>query len=367
MIYFLFIITLTLSLVSVSVALYNLITKPVLLYLPRSGISTKPLVSVLIPARNEAEVIKRILYSITQQTYRNIEIIVLDDHSEDRTFAVATSVANTEPRMRILRGKDLPDGWTGKNWACFQLAKEAQGDMMLFIDADVELAPEAISSAVVHMELNRVDMLSVFPTQIMNSFGERLVVPLMNWILISFLPLRLVYESPNPKFAAANGQFILIRCDAYFHIGGHEAIREKIVEDMEIARALKRSGMRIITLLGGDLVACRMYAGAEEAVGGFTKNFYPGFNTSGAVFIPLLIVLCSVFLAPFIAIIEYGIFIYPVIAVLLNRILVSIASNQSPLYNIILHPFHMIIMVIIGIRSVEAYTKGKIVWKGRRL
>ncbi len=367
MIYIFLIFTLLISLIAASVSLYNLVTRPVLQYIPRTGTTHKPLVSVLIPARNEAKSIERLLYTITQQTYRKIEIIVLDDHSEDRTAAIATSVAHVEPRMRVIIGKQLPEGWTGKNWACHQLAQEAAGDILLFIDADVQLSPEAISSAVTCLEENRLAMLSIFPTQIMQSFGERLVVPLMNWLLLSSLPLRLVYSSSHPKFVAANGQFILIRNDIYTEIGGHEVVSDKIVEDMEIARILKRSKKRIMTLLGGELLSCRMYSGAEEAANGFTKNFYPGFNTSKRVFIATLLALLAVFLGPFIAIFENELFMYPVLVILLNRLFISIVSKQSPLYNILLHPLHMLIMIIIGIRSVEAYSKGQITWKGRRL
>lgn len=360
-------ITILISCIAASVALYNLVTNPVLQYRPRPASKIKPLVSILIPARNEAKSIERLLYTIMQQTYRKIEIVVLDDHSEDRTWAIAASVAHVEPRLRVVKGKKLPEGWTGKNWACHQLAREAAGEILLFIDADVQLAPEAVSSAVFSMEENRLSMLSVFPTQIMQSFGERLIVPLMNWLLLSFLPLRMVYSSSNPKFVAANGQFILIRNDIYSDIGGHEAVSDRIVEDMEIARILKRSGKRIMTLLGGELVSCRMYSGIQDAVNGFTKNFYPGFNTAQHIFLAMLILLLAVFLLPFVAVIESGLFIYPILAIVANRIFVSIISKQSILYNILLHPLHMLMMVIIGVRSVEAYTKGRIIWKGRRI
>ncbi len=347
------------------VALYNLITNPVLKYRTRSDI--RPLVSVLIPARNEEKILERMLYTVAQQTYRNIEIIVLDDQSEDRTRKIAESVAHIEPRLRVLTGKKLPDGWTGKNWACHQLSQEARGELLLFVDADVKLAPEAISCAVAAMNEKQASMLSIFPTQIMQSFGERLVVPLMNWLLLSFLPLRMVAGSSHPKFVAANGQFILIKRVSYKTIGGHKAVRDNVVEDMEIARSLKRAGDRIMTLLGGELISCRMYTGLENAVNGFTKNFYAGFNTSKTLFTPMLLLLLIVFLGPFVAVIENGLFVYPIILILLNRTFISIVSKQSLFYNTLLHPVQMLLMTIIGFRSIEAYSKGQIVWKGRRL
>lgn len=360
-------ITILFAFTAAAVALYNLVTRPVLEFRRRTSMHSKPLVSVLIPARNEAHNIERVLYTVTQQTYRNIEIIVLDDHSEDRTREIANSIAHVEPRLRVTGGKQLPGGWTGKNWACHQLSREAKGEILLFIDADVQLAPEAISSAVVQMSGHRLSMLSVFPTQIMQSFGERLVVPLMNWLLLSFLPLRLVADSPNPKFVAANGQFILMQRDIYHSIGGHDAVKDKVVEDMEIARTLKRNGNRIMTLLGGDLVSCKMYNGAKDAATGFTKNFYAGFDIPKSLFMLMLFGLLIVYLGPFIALIENVLFVYPILFIVLNRLFISIASQQSPLYNIILHPVHMLIMTIIGIRSVETFAQGQILWKGRRI
>jgi len=367
MLIILFIITITISLITAAVSGYNLFSRPVLRYLPRNNSSWKPLVSVLIPARNEAENIGRALYTITQQTYRNIEIIVLDDHSDDRTAEIVRKVANIEPRLRLIKGKPLPDGWTGKNWACHQLAREANGEQLLFVDADVQLAPEAISSGLARIEQNKLDMLSVFPTQIMQSLSERLVVPMMNWILLSFLPLRFVSDSPNPKFVAANGQFILLSREIYSVIGGHDAVKGKIVEDMELARKIKNNGNKIMTLLGGELISCRMYDNLVDAANGFTKNFYAGFNIPQWLFILFIAVLAVVYLVPFIAVLENGLFIYPITLIILNRLFISIISQQAPLYNIILHPFQILLMLIIGIRSVETYSKGQIVWKGRRI
>ena len=140
----------------------------------------------------------------------------------------------------------------GKNWACHQLSQKAKGKYLLFIDADVELAPNAISSTAKIMAETKTKMLSVFPTQRIKSFGEWLIVPLMNWLLLAFLPLRQVYASRNNSFIAANGQFILWDRETYFSIGGHQQVANAVVEDMELARKAKQKN-KIITLLGGNL------------------------------------------------------------------------------------------------------------------
>jgi len=360
-------ITICFTSIAAIISIYNLLTRPVLEYVPHTNNLGKPILSVLIPARNEQNSIGRTLQTITQQTYRNIEIIVLDDHSDDRTGQIVNSIANTEPRLRLIQGKPLPSGWIGKNWACHQLAKEANGEILLFIDADVQLAPEAIASALRHLENNNADALSVFPTQILQSLGERLIVPLMNWLLLSFLPLHLVFRSSNPKFIAANGQFMLIRENLYSGIGGHAAVKDKIVEDMEIARLIKNSGKKIITLLGGELISCHMYTGLNDSMNGFTKNFYAGFNIHRYSFIALVSILFIVFLGPLILVLEELLYIYPILIIFINRLSVSLISRQSPTYNILLHPIQMLLMMIIGIRSVEAYTTNKIQWKGRQV
>lgn len=364
---FFYIAFLLFTLTAASVATYNFITNPVLRRRSPLGQPAKQFVSVLIPARNESENIERILNSVIQQTHRELEIIVLDDNSEDDTYKIASSLATRDSRLRTISGSVLPKGWTGKNWACYQLATAANGDLFLFIDADVQLAPEAVSSAVTLMHERNLAMLSIFPTQIMNSLGERLVVPLMNWLLLSFLPLRFVADSTNPKFVAANGQFICIRRDVYEEVGGHQAVKDKIVEDMELARRLKRSNHKIMTLLGGELLSCRMYRNVTDAMNGFTKNFYPGFAMPKLFFVSMVLMLGFAFVGPWVAAMKETVYLIPVGIVIFNRFLISLVSRQSVLYNVVLHPLQMIFLVIIGLKSVKAASKGEITWKGRRV
>jgi glycosyltransferase involved in cell wall biosynthesis len=330
-------------------------------------VAEPPLVSVLIPARNEEKNIGPCIHAVLAQTHRRIEVLVLNDHSEDATAAIVESITLLDNRVRLIRGKDLPEGWGGKNWACHQLSEEAKGNVLLFIDADVRLAPEAVSSAVRYLRGYDLAMLSVFPTQKIKSFGEWLVVPLMNWLLLSFLPLRKVYTSDNRSFVAANGQFICFGKEAYRYFGGHAAVKDTVVEDMEIARLVKRSGRRIMTLLGGDLVSCRMYAGFRDAIGGFSKNFYPGFNMSAPVFLSMITVLFIAFTVPYLLLYLHGYFLYLIILVSSGRLFVALASRQNPLLNIVFHPIQMIFMYVIGLRSVFALRKGKLTWKGRRI
>jgi chlorobactene glucosyltransferase len=181
------------------------------------------LVSVLIPARNEEKNIEKCIKGVLSQDYQNKEIIVLDDCSTDKTYQIA--FAFSDKNIKVITGAPLPQNWLGKNWACNQLAQEANGEYLLFIDADVELKPEVISSAVFELEKSNAALISIFPTQIIKSFGEHFIVPLMNWLLLTFLPLKLVYASSSKSFVAANGQFMLWRKSDYFKLGKHQVVK----------------------------------------------------------------------------------------------------------------------------------------------
>jgi chlorobactene glucosyltransferase len=331
------------------------------------SLKQNPLISILIPARNEEDTIAGLLHSILKQSYANYELFVLDDQSEDNTVGVVEELGLKNPKLTLLRGKSLPGGWLGKNWACFQLAQHARGEMLLFLDADVRLSVNALEAALYHMQKNRVAMLSCFPTQKMDSIGEWIVVPVMNWLVLSCLPLRTVTRYSYKSLTAANGQFIICDRKAYNDIGGHRAVFDKVVEDMEIARLFKKGKYRIMTVLGSEAIKCSMYKGFVESIKGFSKNFYLGFNVSPPIFFGILSLLMLVFFGPFILIALDRNFIYCILLIILGRLLVSLLSKQNPLFNIVLHPLQLIAMFLVGVNSLYWNLKGKTVWKGRTI
>ena len=243
---------------------------------PRTG--QQPLVSVLIPARNEAEVITRTVYSLLTQTYPNFEIIVLDDNSADGTADIVRRVADQNSRLRVVSGASLPKDWSGKNWACHQLSQLAQGEILVFTDADVTWAPQALSSLVVEMEQTQADLLTIWPTQQTHSWAERLTVPLMALVVIGYLPLPLVHFTPWSTFAAANGQCMAFRRQAYQAIQGHRAVRGEVLEDVTLSRHVKRHGLRLRMVDGAELVNCRMYQDWSAVRDGFAKNILAGYG-----------------------------------------------------------------------------------------
>lgn len=321
-------------------------------------------ISILIPARNEEKNIAALLESILKQSFTNYEVIVLDDFSLDKTYSIVNEYSQKDRRIKIIKGSELPNDWLGKNWACYQLAQQAEGKYLLFIDADVTLAENSILNAVMELKSKNASMLSVFPAQKINGFGEWLVVPLMNWLLLNFLPVKFVYKTKSKKFSAANGQFILIEKNVYNKIGKHEVVKDKVVEDMEIARRLKSQGFKIITLLGGNSVYCKMYNSFSEAFIGFSKNFYRGFNLPKPTFIILIIFFFILFLLPFYLLIYNILFTVIVMMIFIERIFISITSKQNWFVNAVLHPLQMIAMLAVGINSV---TSPKIKWKGRHI
>jgi glycosyltransferase involved in cell wall biosynthesis len=352
-------------LISTIVVVYNYFTAPILKDNP-FAISQSDLVSVLIPSRNEEKNIGLCLNFILAQDYKNLEVLVLDDQSTDRTNEIVKSFSEKHKNIFCFDGEPLPQIWTGKNWACHQLSQKAKGKYLLFIDADVELAENAINSALKIMSDTKSKMLSVFPTQKINSFSEWLIVPLMNWLLLSFLPLKQVYKSNSNSFIAANGQFILWDRETYFYVGGHKQVANAVVEDMELARKTKLNN-KIITLLGGEVVYCRMYNSFFGAFRGFSKNFYPGFNLNPGFFIGFVLLLFLVFGVSSLFALLYSNYLIIIMLIVISRILISQISNQNVFLNVLLHPIQMIFMVIIGINSIFSTKFGFAAWKGRKL
>ncbi len=246
--------------------LANAVTFPRL----RSAASTPlPTVSLLVPARDEAGNLPRTLSTWLGQPVA--EILLLDDGSSDGTAELARHLAGPDDRLRVISGAELPEGWLGKAWACHQLGKAASGDLLVFCDADVELRPGAVESIVAAARQQNSDMFSVFPRQLTHSVGERLIVPLIDDVLLAFLPHRLL-SMPVPAAATANGQLIAFTREAYDTIGGHAAVRTSVVEDVRLAYTARKAGLRLGLALGAGLVLSRMYDGYRETIRGFGKS-----------------------------------------------------------------------------------------------
>jgi chlorobactene glucosyltransferase len=235
--------------------------------------SNAPLISVCVPARNEERNIRACMEAVLRQTYPNFEVIVLDDRSTDSTLEILHSIQND--KLKIINGSDLPSGWAGKPHALYQAAKYARGDWLCFIDADTFLAPETLASCYAQAIETNADLFTMMTFQITVTFWERAVLPLvMTALSVGFSPRKV--NDPKRKDAIANGQFIFIKRSVYDAIGGHESVKDQIVEDKAISEKVKWGGYRLIVADGMQVARTRMYTSLAEMWEGWTKNIYLG-------------------------------------------------------------------------------------------
>ncbi len=243
----------------------------------KNGLTSFPRVSVLIPARNEEATIGRCVESLLNQNYPNYEVLVLDDGSQDRTGEMVERLKSS--RLRLITGQPVPAGWTGKNWACHQLAQYATGELLLFTDADTVFGPDALSRTVARLQQHQLSLLTgIIHNQVL-TLGEQLTVPFIIWSIITILPLLIAYRwKRSQAFSAANGKFLLFTRSGYDVIGGHQAVKGEAAEDLALVRRVKRFGLNWVFLDLSPLISTRMYQGWQDAWHGFTKNFFPLFD-----------------------------------------------------------------------------------------
>lgn len=360
MIYFFYVVFFFLIL-RFTVTLFNFISNPKLTHSPKKF---DDLVSILIPARNEEENILNLLKSIQKQDYQNYEVIILDDHSEDRTFPIVDEFCKIQPKFKILKSKALPKGWLGKNFACHQLSQQAKGNWLLFLDADEEVKEGLINSALYRMYIGKLSLLSVFTNQITTTVGEKSVVPLMHFLLLNLLPLRLVKLSKLPSLAAASGQFMLFDAKQYQQFQWHQAVKDKVVEDIEIMKKVKSQALRGEALLANGFIFCRMYKNYNECLNGFSKNILAGFNNSipALIIYILIVVLGPVFILAFG---NFQLFYFALTLVIFSRMMISYLSGQNVLMNIIYHPVQMLNLFILAALSIKQSLSKTVSWKGR--
>ena len=262
--------------------------------------SNPPLISVCIPARNEERNIRPCVEGILAQDYPNIEVIVLDDRSTDSTPQLLADIASHDSRLHPISGSDLPAGWAGKPHALHQASASARSEWLCFVDADTFLEPEALSSCYIKALETNADMFTIMTFQILGSFWEKAVLPLvMTALSVGFSPRKV--NDPKKKDAIANGQFIMVKRSVYNAIGGHESVKNSIVEDKAISEQVKWNGHRLVVADGMKVAKTRMYTSLPEMWEGWTKNIYLGLSDQPSlmalgVFGALLTVLASLFL-----------------------------------------------------------------------
>ena len=351
------------------ITLVNVLTGP---HLSRAPLYSKPFkdkISILVPARDEEKNISACIESLLRLDPQPDEILILDDQSTDQTSSIVRQYADKHSKIRLVAGKNLPEGWLGKNWACHQLSEESTGELLIFTDADNTHHLRVIEKTIGWMKAHDLDLLSAFPQQYLRSWPEKMVIPVVDMFVYSMLPLWLTRYSSYPSLSAANGQWMAFRRNAYKQMGGHKSVASEVVEDVALARRAKRLGLKILTVSGTHAVYGRMYNNGEEVRNGFSKNLFglTGFKTG--IFFLIFSVLILTMLFPFIVIFfsQPG---YVRLAVSLNlliRFFLTTGYGHPPFTSIILHPVTIIYTARIALHSWRSYHKGTIVWKGRQI
>lgn len=240
-----------------------------------------PLVSVIVPARNERRNIERCARSILSSKYPHFELIVVDDHSTDGTGEIAGAIASADARLRVIEAATLPEGWFGKQWACTNGARVARGELLLFTDADTWHSEDLLPRAVNMLVARDADLLTLGGHQEMHSFWERVIQPQMFGMLaLRYGGTEEVSNARTPEAAIANGQFILVRRATYEAMGGHERVRDRVAEDLSMAQEWVRAGRRIVMALAIRQFSTHMYASLGELVSGWRKNIFAGGRTA---------------------------------------------------------------------------------------
>ena len=312
-------------------------------------------VDVLIPMRDEEDNVEGSLKSaLNSELLEASNVYVLDDGSTDQTGELIS-----EFKVKKLTGTELPAGWLGKVWACHNLSHAGTGKYLVFLDADVRLHPYAIASAITRMNKFGWDFISPYPRQIAGSFLEKLIQPLLQWSWLASVPLRLTEKFPNRSMTIANGQFFVVKRNAYEECGGHAAIPGEVLDDLELARLLVSKGFKGGVADGSAVASCRMYKSNSQLIDGYTKSLWKAFGgRTGTAVAILLLFFTGV--SPYLGIGAPASFIF------LSRVLAAIKTRSNPVYAF-LHPISILILLYLITLSSARKSRGTLIWRGRTI
>ena len=323
-------------------------------------------VAVLLPVRDEAGRVEACLRSLLAQTgVRNLQILVLDDGSTDSTLDVVRHVVAADPRVQVLRGAPLPTGWRGKAHACQQLADACDAAVLVFVDADVVLTPDAVASTVALLRFTGLDLVSPYPRQIAVTVAERLVQPLLQWSFLTTLPLRAAERSLRPSLSAANGQFLAVDAAAYRRAGGHAAVRAEVLEDIALLRAVKRAGGRGGVADGSRLATCRMYDGWPALREGYAKSLWSAFGSPAGALATCGLVALAYLVPPLAALRGSRVGLVGFVAGVTGRVVVGRRVRARVVPDALAHPVSIALFCWLTAQSWWRRRANRLTWKGR--
>lgn len=339
--------------------------------LPKNpAVSGKPLLSVIVPMRNEERNVKSLVSSLKKSTYPNVEFLILNDQSTDRTQELLEKEISGDNRFTLLQGVELPAGWIGKVHACHQLQKAASGEYLLFVDADINFYPQAFEQSLALLQQTGSKALSGFPAFEVAPFLSKLLVPMQHFVVFFHLPLPLANYASFPAATAAHGAWMLFDRKTYDGIGGHQSVQSSLVEDVHISREIKKAGHRMLLANITKSVSSKMYETNNEVWEGFLKNSYTGIGRSPvlAVFLTSFYMLFYI-LPGFLAIIGLltfePLFLLPYLLISLQQLYIMIRTCQNPLLAFLM-PLQAAAMIAVLLHAMQkSRSKQSYSWKGR--
>ncbi len=331
--------------------------------------SEEPFVSILVPVRNEAHQIKRCLKSLLNQKYSNFEIIALDDNSDDSSYEIMLKLSEKHKNLKLLKGEPLPDGWTGKNFACYQLSKHAKGEWLLFTDADTIHHPNSLMEIISLTLKEKLDFVSVIPYIITKNWADILFMPLISFSYLAFIPLKLINKVKDSRLSLAIGPYMLLKKDIYEKSGGHYAIKDEIVDDLKLVRLIKANNGKIELIDGSKRIFIRFYKTVKELWDGFSKNAFGAFEYSLKNAFIFLGINSITMYYPYLALWKeqsfFSFAFFQVLILTATRLIIAHRFRLSKI-SAILHPIGMLLGILICLNSIKSiiFKKG-VEWKTR--
>lgn len=325
-------------------------------------------VEVLIPARNESEHIKVCVTSaLNQLGVSNLRVTVLNDASTDDTAVKLSQIQNQS--LTVITGlDDVPAGWLGKTWACARLAQQSSADYLVFIDADVYLAPNAIATSIEMLERAGLAIVSPYPKQETTTLLTRLVQPLLQWSWLHTVPLKLAAKTSRKSLAVANGQFIVCRRNDYVKVGGHESVRDQVLDDIMLVRSFYEHGLTGTVADGTNLATCRMYTNSGDLIAGYTKSLWQAFGgVIGSVFTNLF--LLTIYTLPLVGLgtREWPLAVVALVGAIYGRFIVAVRTGQNKFPEVLTHSIAIAVFALLNVLSWVRHLQGTNSWKGRAI
>ncbi|WP_404449223.1 glycosyltransferase family 2 protein [Sutcliffiella horikoshii] len=328
-----------------------------------------PLVSILVPMRDEERNVLHLIENLKELTYSNLEFILLDDHSSDATYSLAISSTDKDSRFTIFQGAPLRKGWAGKVHACYQLSHAANGDFLLFLDADARLKKNTIERMLPFFQNEKVGLVTGFPRFPVTSWLSKLVVPMQHFVIWLHLPLALANYSSFKPASAAHGAFMFFERSAYDFVEGHFSVKSSIVEDVHLARVMKEHGFQVKLINATPYVTCHMYETNKEVWNGFIKNIYIGIGRSPIMAMGITLFYSLFYISPlFLALLSplYGVwFFVPLVLVWLQKLYIDFRTGQRAYLFLFMPLSALAFLVILHASMWKSWRKQHYFWKGR--